>query len=142
MNTQSSQGMGEILNKTEDGINMYSFSQGSYLPHEYSAYSLQPDNMPEPSIASGSYSSRVHITQKLKPGQSSAKKSSDGQSVSSKKLRTIHSTERLYYRDSINRMLKRNQMLEQKQENERKLIQNMRPQLSKGTREIIQKSKE
>ena len=114
--------MSEMMNRTEDEVNLQPLSQAS-LPHNFSTFSLQPENMPEPSV--GSYSSRVHITQKLKPA-GSARKSAQG-SASSKKLRTIHSTERLYYRDSINRMLKRNQVLEQKQEEERKLIQNMRP---------------
>jgi len=124
--------MSEMLNRTEDEVNLLPLSQAS-LPHNFSTFSLQPENMPEPSV--GAYSSRVQITQKLKPAASQSNglnsqrggsKTAQG-SASSRKLRTIHSTERLYYRDSINRMLKRNQVLEQKQEEERKLIQNMRP---------------
>ena len=120
--------MSDMLNRTEDEVNLLPLSQAS-LPHNFSTFSLQPENMPEPSV--GAYSSRVQITQKLKPASSQisqrgGSKTAQG-SASSKKLRTIHSTERLYYRDSINRMLKRNQVLEQKQEEERKLIQNMRP---------------
>ena len=57
-------------------------------------------------------------------------------------MRNIISTERLYYKDSINRMLRQKSVLKLKELEEKEIISNMKPKLSKGTEQIIRQKRE
>jgi len=62
--------------------------------------------------------------------------------ASRKYILNLKSTERLYYKDSINRILKQNNYLRLKEEQEKELIKGMQPTLSKGSIEIIKQKRQ
>ena len=61
--------------------------------------------------------------------------------VSTRKLSNVQSTERLYYRSQIQRLLKQQARDEKKEADTQQLIQKMKPELSKGSRRIMERKK-
>ena len=57
-------------------------------------------------------------------------------------MNSIQSTERLYYKDSIDRILRQNQILDFKKQEEDKLISNMKPKLNKKSEKIINEKRQ
>ena len=61
--------------------------------------------------------------------------------VSTRKLSNVHSTERLYYRSQIQRLLNQQARDEKKEADTQQLIKKMKPELSKGSRRIMARKK-